>query len=113
MIGLGIPRPRQFFNRISLDLDGITEYDLLTVVGRLRGMGFDPAVFQTENGFHVVAYFPEGVHFSVMEVFQIREELGDDPRRIYWDMRHIAMGKTPDLLFYKKNGVKHRLTRIR
>jgi len=101
------------FNRVSLDLDGISEWDLLTVVGRLREMGFDPAVFQTENGFHVIAYFPEDVMLTAMEVFQLREELGDDPRRIYWDMRHIGNGKTPDLLFYKKRGVKHRITRIR
>ena len=98
--------------RITLDLDGVSEWDLYRTVDLLRyKWGLDPEVFRTENGYHVIAYLPDGSTYSFMDLILIRHELGDDPRRINHDLIRYSLGWPVDTLFTVRRG-KHNRVRV-
>ena len=96
--------------RVSLDLDNFSEWDVYTTVDLLRyKWGLDPAVFKTENGYHVIAYLPPGTQYSFMDLIKIRYDLGDDPKRISHDIHRFTLGYPVDILFTVRRGKHNRI----
>ena len=96
--------------RLTLDLDTADRWTVESAVDRLRVMGLEPQVYQTRNGFHVIARFPKDwkMH-SFWELIQIRRDLGDDPKRIQHDIFRVGLGLPTDVLFQIRRGEDHYL----
>jgi hypothetical protein len=97
--------------RISLDLDSKDLMWIEEKIDLLKQMNLKPKVYETEHGFHVVAYLPKCRYISFWELINIRASLGDDPMRIQHDIKRMTMGYPVDTLFTIRRGKHNRIRR--
>ena len=96
------------FNRISIDLDRKDVFELDRVTHKLKSMGLKTHVCETEKGYHVWAL----CRGRVMDILNLRMELGDDPLRVSWDTRWAGIGRYGDYLFFYRRGKYHRMRKV-
>ena len=97
--------------RIALDIDTKDRDFVEQKVDLIREMGLNPKVWETENGYHVVAYLPKTEYLSFWELINIRSALGDDPMRIQHDIKRMPLGNPVDTLFTVRRGKHNRIRR--
>lgn len=90
--------------RIAIDLDSLDYWDLYSVVDRLIMDGYQPELFRTRHGYHIVVRLEQIIDspLGFWSLLKLRRHYGDDPQRINCDIMRITEGYPADVLFSQK-----------
>jgi len=97
-----------YASRVTIDIDSYVRSPRTRVLRAYHGLqqaGADDvevAVSSSGGGFHLVGYFAEPL--ATETKLRIRENLGDDPKRIHMDRQRAARGLPTQTMWSEKGG---------
>lgn len=83
--------------RIAIDLDNLDYWEIYSIIDRLEVDGYDPLVWRTRHGYHIVCKLEKELSF--WSILKLRSHYGDDPKRISSDIMRLTDGWPVDVLF--------------
>lgn len=92
-----------YTNYIALDLDSKNPRKLYKVFNtKFQKV----SVYKTKHGFHVLIYLPHKMRIN-NKYWKLRQRLGDDPKKIFYDKKNIDVESYKRLFTQKKKINEH------